>query len=294
MRKLEAVAALFVVLAFLSGCRGRSGSNEAKGRTEGVVVCVGSDTLRKNELEDLLPHNTKLPPTLEEKREFVTRWVDTDVLYNEALKNGMQNDPRVKERIKELEKEFLADHFLSLALRERIRVSEDEIENYFKEHEREYMYEYRVSHVLVNTLEEAEKVKKLLKKRSFAWVANRYSIDPVARRGGDLGYLTKGNMIPEFEKVVFKMKPGQISDVVKSDFGYHIIKLVGMRKALAKVSLEDVRGQILNMLLVEKRKRTYEQLMDSLRTVYGVKYYDMSLMPDSSEIAPDALIDSVR
>ena len=294
MRKLEAVAALFVVLAFLSGCRGRGGSNEAKGRAEGVVVCVGSDTLRKNELEDLLPHNTKLPPTLEEKREFVTRWVDTDVLYNEALKNGMQNDPRVKERIKELEKEFLADHFLSLALRERIRVSEDEIENYFKEHEREYMYEYRVSHVLVNTLEEAEKVKKLLKKRSFAWVANRYSIDPVARRGGDLGYLTKGNMIPEFEKVVFKMKPGQISDVVKSDFGYHIIKLVGMRKALAKVTLEDVRGQILNMLLVEKRKRTYERLMDSLRTVYGVKYYDMSLMPDSSEIAPDALIDSVR
>jgi len=210
-------------------------------------------------------------------------WYNNDatltlVPTEEALQRGIDGDPRVRERLRTLEQEFLADHLTFLELRDRTAVTEEEIENYFETHEREYRYEYRVSHILVSTLEEAQEVKELLERNSFAWVANRHSIDPVARRGGDLGYLSKGNMIPEFENVIFDMEPGEVSDVVKSDFGYHIIKLVGMRESLVTVDMEDVRAQIVNMLIMEKREKAYEDFLRSIREEADIEYYDRSYM----------------
>ncbi len=117
---------------------------------------------------------------------------------------------------------------------------------------------------MVNSLEEALQVEEMLEKNSFTWVANRHSVDPVARRGGDLGYLTKGNMIPAFETVVFDMKPGEISDIVQSEFGYHIIKLVGTREAQVKVELDDVRERIMNQLVMARRNAAYRELIDRL------------------------------
>jgi len=282
---------LLCVLVIAGGCGRKTG--EVKKPSRGAICAVGSDTLFEGDLKYLLLEGNGMVPGLEEKKRYIDRWVTTEILYQEALKSGVASDPRIRARLNELEHQFLADHMLFLALRERIKVTEEEIRRYFKEHEKEYMYEYRVSHILVNTLEEAQKVKELLKKRSFAWVANRYSVDPMARRGGDLGYLTKGNMIPEFEAVVFKMKPGEVSDIVKSDFGYHIIKLVGMRKALARVTLDDVREQIMNELLVEKRKKAFSELMDSLRAVYPVSFFDDSYMSEEVESTGTTLEDSM-
>jgi len=281
IRMLKVAFTILCVLIVAGGCERKT--REAKEPSRGAICAVGSDTLFEGDLKYLLFEENGIVPGLEEKKRYIDRWVTTEILYQEALKRGVASDPRIRARLNELEHQFLADHMLFLALRERIKVTEEEIRRYFKEHEKEYMYEYRVSHILVNTLEEAQKVKELLKKRSFAWVANRYSVDPVARRGGDLGYLTKGNMIPEFEAVVFKMKPGEVSDIVKSDFGYHIIKLVGMRKALARVTLDDVREQIMNELLVEKRKKAFSELMDSLRTVYPVSFFNDSYISEEVE-----------
>jgi len=125
---------------------------------------------------------------------------------------------------------------------------------------------------MVDSHEEGVRVREMLEKRSFAWVANRHSVDPVARRGGDLGYLTKGNMIPAFETVVFDMKPGEVSDIVQSEFGYHIIKLVGTREAQVKVELADVRERIMNQLVIRKRHAAYRKLIDRLAERAEVKY----------------------
>jgi peptidyl-prolyl cis-trans isomerase C len=268
----------------LAGC----GEGERAARSErrgGEIARVGEVLLTREHLENLLPQDEQLPLADEEKRQFVERWINTELLYQEAVRRGLGDDPRVRLRLEEFEREYLADHLVYLELRGRTRVTERDIDDFFSEHRDEYLYEYRVSHILVNTLEEAEKVKKLLEKRSFSWVANHHSIDPVARRGGDLGYLTKGNMIPEFENVIFSMKPGEVSDIVKSDFGYHIIKLVGMREALVKVSLDEVRQSIMNKLVIEKRERAYREFLDSLREELGVEYIDGRYKPEPDTTA---------
>ncbi len=268
--KVFSVVPLLLAIS-LAGCGG--GDGEKRGESvQDPIVRVGDAYLTEEAIEYLLPSEGGL--TIEEKRRFADRWVETEILYQEAMRRGVGEDPRVRTRIRTLEQEFLADHLTFLELRDRTVVTEEEIEAYFETHEQEYRYEYRVSHILVSTLEEARDVKELLEKNSFAWVANRHSIDPVARRGGDLGYLSKGNMIPEFENVVFDMEPGEVSEIVKSDFGYHIIKLVGTRESLVTVDPADVRAQILNMLIMEKREKAYEAFLESLRGGADIEYFD--------------------
>ncbi len=275
--KLRRVSVRLIFLVILiSGCRERD-SEEPPEIVLGAVVKVGDVVLTQDKLENLLPESEKIPFSIEEKTHFIQKWVEIEVLYQEALLRGLQNDPRVGARIKTLEKEFLADHLVFLELRERIEVSEEEIEKDFELHGNEYRNEYRVSHILVNTLEEAEQAKTMLEKQSFAWVANRYSVDPMAKRGGDLGYLTKGNMIPEFETVIFNMQPGKVSGIVKSDFGFHLIKMAGMREARVKVSLAEVRERIVSRLLMEKRKKAYSDFMKSLMESANVEYYEKEL-----------------
>jgi peptidyl-prolyl cis-trans isomerase C len=289
MRELLAIL-LSLLVAGSMGC-GERRATEKPGAVQGAIVRVGDAVLTEEMLENLLPEGERTPITSEEKRRYVQRWVDTEVLYQEALRRGLKDDPRVRTRLRSLEQEFLADHLAFLELRERTVVTEEEIEEYFREHEREYRYEYRVSHILVNTIEEAEKVVDLLKNNSFAWVANRHSIDPVARRGGDLGYLTKGNMIPEFENIVFTLKAGEVSGIVKSDFGYHIVKLIGTRESLVTVDLADVREQILNTLLMDRREKAYRDFIVLLRSKSGIDYIDQSYIgeeiPDSFDEGAD-------
>ncbi|MBN2184459.1 MAG: peptidylprolyl isomerase [Candidatus Krumholzibacteriota bacterium] len=272
------VLLLISVIAF--GCARNKGEKTPE-LPPGAIVRVGDVVLTHDKLENLLPESEKIPFSPEEKTRFIQNWVDIEIFYNEALRRGLQKDPRVSTRILTLKKEFLADHLVFLELRDRINVSEEEVEGYFMEHGDEYKYEYRVSHILVNTFEEAEEAEKLLKNNQFAWVANRYSVDPMAKRGGDLGYLTKGNMIPEFETVIFDLKPGEVSQIVESDFGFHLIKMVGMREARVKVTLDEVRERIMSQLIMEKRAKTYSEFETALRESADIEYYEKNYMPGS-------------
>jgi peptidyl-prolyl cis-trans isomerase C len=237
-----------------------------------VIVRVGKATLTEDDLTDMLPDGERMPFTPAEKTALVERWVELEVLHQEAVKRGLHNDPKVRARLESLNREFLADHLAFLELRERIAVTEEEIEAHFERHRDEYLYEYRVSHILLNTLEEAQAARDLLATRPFAWVANRHSVDPVARRGGDLGFLTKGNMIPAFETVVFDMQPGEVSDIVRSEFGYHIIMLVDVREARVKVELDDVRERLMNELVMQRRESVYRELVDRLKSAAEIEY----------------------
>jgi len=278
IRAREATTVLLLVLFALGGCgKGNKEGTERAERT-GEIVRVGDVVLAGDDVNKLVPEDERIPLTIEERQEFVRRWVDTEVLRQEAVRRGLKSDPYVEARLKELEQQFLADYLVFTELRRRTQVSEEEIEAYYGAHEREYLYEYRVSQILVNTPEDAAKVQTLLRTKPWAWVANRYSVDPIAKRGGDLGYLTKGNMIPELEAVVFTMKPGEMSGVIKSDFGYHIFRLDDVREALVAVGLEDMREQIMNTLMLEKRKRTYREFLDSLKAHASITYKDESYL----------------
>jgi hypothetical protein len=273
MNMRTVLPALIIPLLLAVGCGGGDVRDDSSLPPDAIVTVDGK-ALTVSQLELLLPAGEKTPFSASEKAAWVSQWVEVELLYGEAVRRGLHNDPRIKARLESLEREFLADHLTFIELRERIEVSEEEIKEYFEDHRDQYIYEYRVSHIMVNSFEEAGQVQEMLKKNSFTWVANRHSVDPVARRGGDLGYLTKGNMIPAFETVVFDMMPGEVSGIVRSEFGYHIIQLVGMREAQVKVELDDVRERIMNQLVIRRRNAAYRELIDRLSERAEVEYFN--------------------
>jgi peptidyl-prolyl cis-trans isomerase D len=154
------------------------------------------------------------------------------------------------------------------ALRARITVTPQDIQDAYRENEQQYSTpgQIQASHILLKTGEgkKEEDVRKraealLAKARSgadFAALAKENSEDDSNKdKGGDLGFFGKGSMVPEFEQAAFALEPGQISDVVKTGYGFHIIKLTGKKPATTR-SIDEVRTQIEDQL---KWERAQEQ-----------------------------------
>lgn len=242
-----------------------------------VLVSVGGTDLTKREFDVYLPENYQDILTSDEAHGYLDRWIDTQLLYDEAARRGMRTTPEIEERIEQYRKDLIADELVQQVINEQATVTEAEVQAYYDAHKHEYQTEWRVSHILVNTLEEAEAVKARIGTNSFVYLARRYSIDKYSGAGGDLGYLSKGNMIAAFEPVVFKMKKGDVSDIIETEFGYHILQVTDVREARVKLSYDDVRAEIANELMLEKRKEVYDNLIASLRSSAQIKITDEAL-----------------
>ena len=158
-------------------------------------------------------------------------------------------------------------------LRARTQVSPADVQNNYNQNIQQYQTpeQIKASHILFKTegkneadvRKQAEDVLKQVKAGGdFAALARKYSEDEGSKdKGGDLDYFGRGRMVAEFENVAFAMEPGQVSDIVKSQFGFHIIKLVD-KKAATTRSLDEVRAQITDQLAWQ---RVDQQLADQTR-----------------------------
>lgn len=254
-----------------------------------ALVKVNDKTLTMREFELLLPEEYHDVLTTDERRDYLDRWITTQLLYEEALHSGLASSPDIDVRLENYKKDLIADRLIEKVIQERAVVTEDEVRAYFDAHKDEYHKEFRVSHILVDTPEKAEEVKALLDSKSFAYLVRRYSIDKHARAGGDLGYLSKGNMLPEFEDVVFSMKVGDVSDVVESEFGYHIIKVTDIRDAQYKLEFADIAQEMEHVLTMKKREAVYDSLVASLWEKADIEYVADGLVGVDS-VAADSLL----
>ncbi|PHD72084.1 foldase [Bacillus sp. AFS043905] len=142
----------------------------------------------------------------------------------------------------------------------RITVTDDEISTYFEDNKDTFAQAEQVeaSHILVEDEKTAKKVaKELAAGGDFAKLAAEYSTDTeTADNGGSLGYFGKGDMVEEFENVAFDLNINKVSDPVKTEYGYHIIKVAGKKEA-KKANLEDSKEVIKETLLSERLQEEY-------------------------------------
>ena len=154
-----------------------------------------------------------------------------------------------------------------------IKITDEEISAYFEQNKDSFAQQEQVeaSHILVEDKATADKVlKKLNDGEDFAKLAKEYSKDASnAENGGSLGYFGKGQMVPEFEEAAFKLKVNEISAPVKTEYGYHIIKVTGKKEEKA-AKLADHKAAIKESLLAEKLQTEYPAWLEKKKAEYKI------------------------
>ncbi len=156
-----------------------------------------------------------------------------------------------------------------------VKVNDKEIKEYYDENKATFELptpEIRVSHILVDTENKAKEILAEIKnKADFVDLAKKYSIDLDSKDlGGDLGYYAKGTIPPEFEDVAFALKPGEISDIIKTEDGYHIIKVTDERTS---IGFEDAKTLIAKNLKNAKKDEEFSKHLDKWRKQATIEKY---------------------
>lgn len=195
-----------------------------------------------------------------------------ELFYAKAKADDLEHTEAFQQEL-EIAKENLLKQFAIRQLIQAIDVTQAEIDDYYAAHQNEFEAPDRVkaSHILVDSEEEAKAIKaKIDSGVSFEAAAQAHSKCPSKERGGDLGFFQRGQMVPEFEEAAFDMETGALSEPVKTQFGYHLI-LKTEAEAAGLASLESVKPQIYQHLLVNKQNQAYAETVTALKAQYPVE-----------------------
>jgi peptidyl-prolyl cis-trans isomerase SurA len=221
-----------------------------------------------------------------------------DIEKKNGLKEGqlasmLESEGRSMESYKNhIRDQILVSKVVRFELGSRVSISERKIAKYYHDNQKDFWNpgKARVRHILILTekglsadkkkeryLRAKEILSEVKRGKDFAAAAREYSEDISASEGGDVGFVEKGKMVPEFEKAVYSLKEGAISDIVETEYGYHIIKVEEVLKG-GTLPLKDVKNKIQYILSNEKQKTAYDEWMGELRKS---AFIEISLFKDA-------------
>jgi peptidyl-prolyl cis-trans isomerase C len=241
-----------------------------------VLATVNKSVITEKDIKRSLsrfPQETQEHYKTEEgKKQFLDQMINFELIYNYALDTDMENDPDYIEQVKLIEKDVLIQIGVKNIMA-GVDVTDEEIKNYYEANSQMFKNEETVSakHILVDELDKIKEIKtEITSGMSFEEAAQKYSKCPSASQGGSLGSFTRGRMVPEFEETAFKLEVGDISEPVKTQFGYHLIQLDEKSSEEAK-TLEESKEMILKNLLNQKQNDKYISTIEGLKSKYDVE-----------------------
>jgi peptidyl-prolyl cis-trans isomerase C len=257
---------------------------------EGILAKVGNSSLSASDVRVVMETDPQIKELIKQKPELkgqierlvVDRWLNITLLYLNAKEKGLDKDPLIQKKLSEMEKYLLAEEVLQKEL-SGIKSTEEELKKFYEKNKELYTETegLKLKHILIyvpekadkqtreKALAKAKKVREELRKGAkFEELAKKYSDDTASReKGGDIGVLRKGMTVPEFEKKVFSLKEGSISEPIESPYGYHIVKIEKSVPPKVK-SFEEVKDQVQNDYIKEKEREIISKLIEELRNKY--------------------------
>lgn len=209
---------------------------------------------------------------LESKFNEIKKMFPSEQEFAEALKKENLTIDEVKKNIRLVTIKQKVDAQITKGL----KVTDQEGQDYYNKNPEQFKEPEQVKgkHILVKTEKEAQDILSQLKAGTdFAELAKKHSTDEGSKdKGGDLGWFSRGQMVPEFEKVAFELAPGATSDPVKSQFGYHVIRVEEKKEALQK-TFEEVKEQVKQTLLSKKQQEKVQSWITEQRKKAKIKIY---------------------
>ena len=283
--------AFFALLA-ASGCGGK----------DKIIAKIGSEKVTLNlvaeRLRDTPATYRSYLDTSAGRKQFVDLLIRERIVLESAKRQGVHKKADYKKAMSDFKKEqerrakdykenLLMEIFVRNLHANTIKASNDDIKRYYDDHKDEFARPVvvKVRHILLpNRIEADAAMKRVLTGEDFAKIAKELSTDPVsAPTGGLIGPFKRGELVPEFENAVFKLKLGEVSGIVETPFGFHIIKKIE-EKAIKPVSFEDSREDIKR--IVEKIK--FDAWVDQAKATMNVKP-NYSLLDSIAKSQPPAV-----
>jgi peptidyl-prolyl cis-trans isomerase C len=265
-----------------------------------VLARIGNRVITVNDFNKILgfydPEQRKMiEKNPQAKPTLLWQTVQGIVLADLARQKGFDKKPEVKGQLELIANNFLAYQFLQKEVLSKVTVSDKEAKAYYDKNIELFKAPEQVKarHILIQVPKEAseedkkklkEKAEELLKKvqagEDFAKLAEANSDDPGTKaKGGELGFFAKGAMVPAFEQAAFALKPGEVSGVVESDFGYHIIKVDEKKEAVVE-PYDTIKDKVRQQALREKQEARVTE------------YVEKALKDAKVMINPEALVES--
>jgi len=291
---LLTVIGLLMILS--SGCKDTERTIVARVNGNKITVSDFRNELRIYHLgktsTESLKHSERF---LEIKKEILNAMIRDAILLEEAQKIGIQsNEKEISHKIDSIRKDYPGDSFSKFLIKNEInynfwkkkiessiiiekitetvtkqvpKISENEIYEYYVKNKSRFTVPEQIKayQIVVKKERDADRIlSELKRKKDFEELAKEYSITPESENGGDMGYFSKGSMPEEFDKVLFRLRKGRTSRIVKSDFGFHIFKVVDKKPTRLK-PLEEVSEEItLDLTNIKKDEIFSEWLKEKI------------------------------
>jgi peptidyl-prolyl cis-trans isomerase C len=236
-------------------------------------------------MEELINQELMYQAALKQKtaineEEYQARWSQvekqaaSDARFSEEIKKTGYSMDEIKQQIR---RQFLINQFAREKFLDPVAITEAEIRGFYEAHKKDFIRpeQVRAQHILIKpaapddvnskatALKKIQDIKKKLDEtKDFDALAMEYSQCPSSKKGGDLGFFGRGEMTPPFEEAAFALGVNDISDIVETQFGYHILKVTG-KTAETSVSFEEVKADIEATLVREKAEKAMGAFLDS-------------------------------
>lgn len=208
-------------------------------------------------------------------KEILRALVREEILAQAAVAAGMDKEPSLVRRMEVAKRQVIIEELLRRRVAARTQIGDEELRKVYEDNRDAFTAEgVQVSHILVKTEAEAEAVKQELGQgKSFAELAKAKSQDTgSADSGGDLGMVSRGQTEPEFEEAAFALKDGEISQVVKTQYGYHVLK--GGARSKNVQSFDEVKARLAEMLGRQKQRDALVGTMADLEKESKVELFE--------------------
>lgn len=191
----------------------------------------------------------------------------------DAMRNLYEREPEFKAQLAKVKEQMLIQYAINKALGS-VKVTDEEAKKFFEENAEQFASQPTVSasHILVDSEEKANEIMAAIQSGeiSFEDAASQYSSCPSSERGGSLGEFGRGQMVPEFDQACFTMEEGELRGPVKTQFGYHLIRLDSKNES-EPLDFETVADELKEHLLSEKQQKAYQSRVNQLKILYPVE-----------------------
>ena len=262
-----------------------------------ILGKIGDFVFKKSDFDRIIsyvpPERQKyLQTNPQQKATILKRIIEHRAIAERAKKEGFDKRPDIREQLEYSMNDYLAQEYLKKAVLKDVSVKEEELRKHYQENEKTYTFPAQVKarHILIKVASNApegdkkkarEKADGLLKRvkegQDFAKLAEESSEDAASqKKGGDLGYFSRGRMVKPFEDAAFSMKPGQVSEIIETQFGYHIIKVEDVKEARIR-PFDEVKETVKSQLTLKLNKDKQEEFMKNLYKEVGIEIHPEKL-----------------